>query len=54
MITYAPLTTKRNSRMLDAWRQQLQQGRIIHDMLRVAKILGLISLGAVLAIVGLI
>ena len=53
MITYAP-TTRRNARMLDTWRQLQHEGRIIHDMLRVAKILGLISLGAVLAIVGLI
>ena len=53
MITYAP-TTKRNARMLNTWRQQQHEGRIIHDMLRVAKILGLISLGAVLAIVGMI
>ena len=54
MITYAPTTTKRNARMLQTWRQQLQHKSILRDLVATAKILGLISLGAVLVVVGLI
>lgn len=53
MITYAPTTTKRNARMLKTWRQQ-DQRHILRDLIATAKILGLISLGAVLVVVGLI
>ena len=54
MITFPTTTTKRNSRMLKNWRQQIQRKSVIRDLVATAKILGLITLGAVLAIVGLI
>lgn len=54
MITFPKTTTKRNARMLRIWRQQIQRKSVIRDLVATAKILGLITLGAVLAIVGLI
>ena len=53
MILYAPTTTKRNARMLKTWRQQ-DQRHILRDLVATAKILGLITLGAVMAIVVMI
>ena len=54
MITFPKTTTKRNARMLRIWRQQIQRKSVIRDLVATAKILVLISIGAVLAIVGLI
>ena len=54
MITFPTTTTKRNARMLRIWRQQIQRKSVIRDLVATAKILVLITLGAVLAIVGLI
>jgi len=54
MITFPKTTTKRNTRMLRIWRQQIQRKSVIRDLVATAKILVLISIGAVLAIVGLI
>ena len=54
MITFPKTTTKRNARMLRIWRQQIQRKSVIRDLVATAKILVLITLGAVLAIVGLI
>ena len=54
MITFPKTTTKRNARMLRIWRQQIQRKSVIRALVATAKILGLITLGAVLAIVGLI
>ena len=54
MMTFPTTTTKRNARMLKTWRQQIQRKSVIRDLVATAKILLLISIGAILAIVGLI
>ena len=54
MITFPTTTTTRIARMLKTWRQQIQRKSVIRDLVATAKILVLITLGAVLAIVGLI